>query len=359
MVTKTSIGARLEITLDDEYRFMGNNWFFKWHFIGNEKPIEIDSFDGRMIHYGGIGFSGSAELVYWRTIARYLRNKVSQIFDTLEIDLANCDIGQRRQALAEAQQLVRSFTARIRRAASEKDRILRGNGTEFPPLRDLGRWEGSGDSDIQQRVVYLEKTVCRRRLIVEGEEMPIDPTDKISLAKSDGTLVKENVPAIVTKGQVITWDTSLPVEVGDHLLRQLPNGFVEDFIVDDPTYYGDVGGIGAHFQIKVRKSGRPMAPPSTIINNITGDYARVNVHSVDASKNTVNHQESTLFRDLKTVIGEQIGDDERKTILDRLVALERAAGSPSFKDHYQDFIASAANHMTVIAPFLPALTRML
>jgi hypothetical protein len=51
--------------------------------------------------------------------------------------------------------------------------------------------------------------------------------------------------------------------------------------------------------------------------------------------------------------------EEQIGILDRLQALEDAQSHPWFAQRYTDFIASAANHMTILAPFIPALTEML
>lgn len=53
------------------------------------------------------------------------------------------------------------------------------------------------------------------------------------------------------------------------------------------------------------------------------------------------------------------GGDERQDILEKLTALEKSENSPSYKQRYTDFIAAAANHMTLIAPFVPALTELL
>lgn len=60
----TPIGLRLQLELDEEALRMANDWFFKWHFIGNDGPVEIESFRGKPIIYGGIQFSGSAHQVY-------------------------------------------------------------------------------------------------------------------------------------------------------------------------------------------------------------------------------------------------------------------------------------------------------
>jgi hypothetical protein len=49
----TPIGSRLFISLNDEYLRMLNEWFFKWHSIGGERAVGIDSFLGKPIVYGG------------------------------------------------------------------------------------------------------------------------------------------------------------------------------------------------------------------------------------------------------------------------------------------------------------------
>jgi len=53
------------------------------------------------------------------------------------------------------------------------------------------------------------------------------------------------------------------------------------------------------------------------------------------------------------------GGNERATILEKLTALEQTQGSSSYAQRYSEFIAAAANHMTLIAPFIPALTELL
>jgi Predicted pPIWI-associating nuclease len=167
MSTLTPIAARLQIALDAEYLRMQNEWFFKWHHIGRDSVIEIDGFDGKMIRYGGIKFSGSARDVYWMTIQRYARQKVGQLFDGLEAELQKYPLEIRSKALDEAQALIRVFLGKIRKATAEKDRVLRGNGFEFPPEQDLGNWVGAQPSDIESRTatlrhIYFDLEVAKR-----------------------------------------------------------------------------------------------------------------------------------------------------------------------------------------------------
>src|ERR1039458_3798045 len=95
----TPISSRLSASLNDEYMRMQNEWFFKWHSIGGERAVEIESFNGKPIVYGGIRFSGSAHRVYWATIQRYLQKKVGAIFDDLEGELSRYSLDVRSKAL--------------------------------------------------------------------------------------------------------------------------------------------------------------------------------------------------------------------------------------------------------------------
>jgi len=46
-------------------------------------------------------------------------------------------------------------------------------------------------------------------------------------------------------------------------------------------------------------------------------------------------------------------------ILALIEKMEAKKGTDGFRETYTEFLVSAANHMTIIAPFLPALTKLL
>ncbi|RWL50125.1 MAG: hypothetical protein EOR60_01835 [Mesorhizobium sp.] len=290
----TPIASRLVIALDDEYLRMQNEWFFKWHFIGRDGPVEIDSFDGKTITCGGVTFWGSIQHMYWDIIQRYLRKKVSSIFDDLEQELRKYPVEIRQLALIEVRGIIGQFITKIRRAAIAKDRVLRGNGIDFPPEKDRGKWEGARSSDIETRIAGLSDIYCQGNIEIEGKKMPLKSimNDRLSLVKKDGSLVRENIPGLVTKNQITTVATDLPIEPGDHFLRKLPSGLVEDFTVTDPQFFGKVHGIEAHFQVQVIRSDMPASSPQTAIQNITnvfhGANARVNLSSIDNSVNNAS-----------------------------------------------------------------------
>lgn len=111
--------------------------------------------------------------------------------------------------------------------------------------------------------------------------------DRVTLVKPDGKIERENIPSLVMKGKIQIHDVSLPIEIGDHLLRNLPNGLVEDYIVDDPVMHSGLGK--KFFSIQVRRSSAPMKQQNATVQNITnnfhGSHSRVNINSTDNSIN--------------------------------------------------------------------------
>jgi hypothetical protein len=93
---------------------------------------------------------------------------------------------------------------------------------------------------------------------------------------------------------------------------------------------------------------------------VQGENARLNVNSTDNSVNVVIESKEEFFGALQQRIESEVRDgDERRRILDALTVLHESYGKPSFAQRYTDFIAAAANHVTLVAPFIPALTEML
>jgi hypothetical protein len=91
---------------------------------------------------------------------QFREEKIGSIFDSLEEEIKKYPREVKDKALIEAQWMVSRFSQQIQRAAIEKDRILRGNGIEFPPEHDAGHWLGCGTGDIQARVEGLRRIYC-------------------------------------------------------------------------------------------------------------------------------------------------------------------------------------------------------
>jgi hypothetical protein len=115
----------------------------------------------------------------------------------------------------------------------------------------------------------------------------------------------------------------------------------------------------ASIRLKIERRMMKKNPSNvTQVFHLAGN-ARVNTNSVDQSVNVVMSSSEEIFANLREVITSGVQGDEKAEILARLSDLEAAQKSPSVLQLYTEFIAVAANHMTLIAPFIPALTEML
>jgi Flp pilus assembly secretin CpaC len=117
-----------------------------------------------------------------------------------------------------------------------------------------------------------------------------------------------------------------------------------------------------HFEARVEKinlAGQPTRPVLKVGNtfNLHGPHSRVNIQSLDSSVNISHHVSENVFADIRQVVQTQVQNEEERTqILNNLNELEAAKGTDTFTQKYQSFIASAANHMTLLAPFMLPLS---
>lgn len=155
----TPTASRLKARLDERRCWFINEWFFKWHFIGKDGPVTIDSFDGRGIHYGGIAFSGTARHVYWDAIVRGVRKEIIEQFAWIDQEVRNYNRETGLKAIDECAGQLASFVRVIRREAVKKDRILRGDGINHPTENDAGWWDGTSDREIVSQAEALKSAL--------------------------------------------------------------------------------------------------------------------------------------------------------------------------------------------------------
>lgn len=117
-------------------------------------------------------------------------------------------------------------------------------------------------------------------------------------------------------------------------------------------------GWNADIQIFVAKlKTARMSTQPTVVYNFHGANSRVNNNSVDSSVNVVTVSENQLFEDVKKALA-ALSDNEAKTRLTQEVeTLQAQTEKPGRMAAYLKFIEHAANHLTVLSPFLPALAQ--
>lgn len=121
-------------------------------------------------------------------------------------------------------------------------------------------------------------------------------------------------------------------------------------------------GEGVSFSMEEKKKAADSAPTIQITNfghyhqgDTHGHQNRTVVGGTDASTNSLSIE---VFEQLQQAVSTQIDNAaDREALLNFISQMDAKRGTSGFKEAYAGFIAAAANHMSVIAPFLPALTQ--
>lgn len=184
------------------------------------------------------------------------------------------------------------------------------------------------------------------------------PTEKVKIIKKDLTVI-EDVEALVDRDKIFIDDGSLNIEEDDIIERVLPSGAKEQFLVIDRGFYGGAHGIPDHYQIKVQKqSGYVKLSRGHVINEYHITNAdKVNIQSTDNS--TTYQITANDISILDTLRGLAKGLDDEDKITAAVDEMQDNIGKKNFAEKYNAFIQSVANHMTIFAPFIPALSALL
>ncbi len=121
--------------------------------------MEVDLFNGRMSHMGGIEFSGTVRDVYWDAVTRGVRREIVDQFAWVDEQVRRYEKSVGLEAIDQCAGLLASFSQTIRQQAVKKDRILRGNGRKFPPENDAGQWHGTTVEEIQAVADVLKRCI--------------------------------------------------------------------------------------------------------------------------------------------------------------------------------------------------------
>ena len=187
--------------------------------------------------------------------------------------------------------------------------------------------------------------------------------DRITVIKKDGNRF-ESLPATVNDKNITTQEVDVPIESGDSIERELPNGMTERFTVINAQYYtGHPGMIPDFYKITYEREGA--RPPQSRVQPITvhindSPQSHVNIDSEDHSVNISYGDAGSLFDEIRDLLREAVEDStELESLLERVDAMEGSQEAGGFKQAYVGFMSAAADHMTVLAPVLPGLALLL
>lgn len=134
--------------------------------------------------------------------------------------------------------------------------------------------------------------------------------DIISLVKEDGQRI-DNIIASVQTEMIFVDDATLPIEEGDKIIHELPNGQVEKYLILDTGFKKGLRMIPDHYQIKVRKEtavqDRTTSPVNQYIGTIIhGNVSGGNILSVglaNAQVSQIVNDPALLQSELETLLG--------------------------------------------------------
>lgn len=155
----TPIAKQLQQRLEDRKAWF-RNWLFQWHNLKIPGGlVEVDLFDGRKSYLGGIAFDGSTRTVFWDAITRGVRKEILEQFAWVDEQVRRYNPTAANESIDQAAGLLVAFVRSIRREAIAKDRILRGDGINFPTENDGGHWEGTSQGEIVDYANALKRAL--------------------------------------------------------------------------------------------------------------------------------------------------------------------------------------------------------
>lgn len=194
-------------------------------------------------------------------------------------------------------------------------------------------------------------------LVSNGEDFELMRDDQ-NLGIIRGLMNRENT----TGRNYIGCLRDVDIRVGDWVIGTVTNNVLYIQDITAHSVHGEVYQQKCFYLTKVEYEEREVLrrPTQSIVYNLNGANTRVNNHSTDQSINVVNASNHEVFDEIKKILRENIDNQDELRELRLLVNnMESTQNTSAFTQSYQKFITSAANHMTILSPFIPALTQMI
>lgn len=196
----------------------------------------------------------------------------------------------------------------------------------------------------------------RRFMKMGGEKFEVYRNNK-KISEVEGLLNHEES----SKKAFVGFYPETDIKPGDWIRGVVSNNylFIEDIKTD--VVHGKAFQLKGYYLTEVEyKRISEKNEKITIIYNLNGTNSRVNNNSNDQSINVVNMSPSDLFDEIRKVLKENISDEAELNYLREIInEMENSQNTNTFNQLYTKFITSAANHMTLISPFIPALSQMI
>jgi hypothetical protein len=249
----------------------------------------------------------------------------------------------------------------IHRLVGLGEQFSRHNNEDWPNLKNREDFQNvyrlPDEERIQLEELYAKGRECaifmgsRLREFNDVGQFPslaeyIDSFDRTWVNERDDLQTfLENIRAFTDSLDQPPWAARRMIEVFDDQIRLLASVRKTLDLLKQTNLY------------KIEKGEAPVEKePNITIGNING---KVNINSTDNSAN-INIESSSIFGGLSNAISNApIEEKQKAQLLAKVEELRQAQGTSGFVQKYKDFMQNAANHMTVISPFISALTSLI
>jgi hypothetical protein len=249
--------------------------------------------------------------------------------------------------------------------------LLKTNGSKFPGLKAVV--QGSKIyTDAENKVVIEPGDLIRRRLSTGAEETyrVVDPgfheafedipaNYEMTVLRLDPSEAARTIASLggedeISEDRRVRLFAQWEEHGVDFIKYDLQNGGYR--IVGGPPSTRKLAREWVRMKEAEQKEAAERVASHTI--HLSGPNSRVNIHSTDQSTNTVVG--GSVFEEINKVLDAGVQNEiERSLLKAQLNGMEAASDKKSFAASYQAFIGLAADHLTILTPFLPALTNLL
>jgi hypothetical protein len=197
----TPFELAIQVELAVEWQRFNNEWLFPWHNLNIEgRIVDVPNFQGAgRITIGGVLFQGQQQDIYWQAIARYLNQKIHEVFRRWDTETSSYPNNFRSNSLDAVENLLRQFVAKIVSLANDTAGRLKGRG--FPqnamPFNSSGYHSGANAEILRLGEAH--------RLLMVGKAENVGPqTEKQTPSKWIEKFYTEKKGLIYFSGVLIT-----------------------------------------------------------------------------------------------------------------------------------------------------------
>lgn len=190
-------------------------------------------------------------------------------------------------------------------------------------------------------------------------------SDRVRLIKPN-EIEYDNVKAGVLTDVILSAEDK-PFDVGDQIMRTLPNGVEEVYDITKVDFSHRIGrSIPPHYCMSFKKQGvedkkmNDKQPSIMITGAVHGDVSgSTSFHGdtkIHREHNQTAQNGSAVFGELSLLLDRIENSSEKLELLRVARELEEARNDKwAFYDKYKEFLSVGANHMSLLAPAIPGL----